>query len=158
MKRTILCVLMIPIVLISGCSVFRYLDGSSDEEVSQFSKTRKDLRQELAALQSDKKSLQTTLNEKQGELARLDTKEKEHLKAIGEGQSRIENLEKEKVVLEEENRKLKSAAVAKEETLLEKQAREILQAQFIIGDPTSGGSKSNVWQGTADLLVAPELA
>jgi phage major head subunit gpT-like protein len=41
---------------------------------------------------------------------------------------------------------------------LEKSAREILQAQFIIGDPTTGGSKSNVWQGTADLLVVPELA
>jgi len=41
---------------------------------------------------------------------------------------------------------------------LEAQAREILQAQFIIGDPSSGGSKSNIWQGTADLLVLPELA
>ncbi|MBI4796865.1 MAG: Mu-like prophage major head subunit gpT family protein [Deltaproteobacteria bacterium] len=41
---------------------------------------------------------------------------------------------------------------------LEATAREILQAQFIIGDPTAGGSKTNVWQGTADLLVMPELA
>jgi phage major head subunit gpT-like protein len=40
---------------------------------------------------------------------------------------------------------------------LEASAREILQAQFIIGDPTIGGAKSNVWQGTADLLVVPEL-
>ena len=40
---------------------------------------------------------------------------------------------------------------------LEAEAREILQAQFIIGDPTSGGAKTNVWQGTADLLVVPEL-
>ncbi len=40
---------------------------------------------------------------------------------------------------------------------LEAQAREILQAQFIIGDPSSGGTKTNVWQGTADLLVVPEL-
>jgi phage major head subunit gpT-like protein len=40
---------------------------------------------------------------------------------------------------------------------LEAQAREILQAQFIIGDPTAGGSKTNIWQGTADLLVVPEL-
>jgi phage major head subunit gpT-like protein len=40
---------------------------------------------------------------------------------------------------------------------LESSAREILQAQFIIGDPTIGGAKSNVWQGTADLLVVPEL-
>lgn len=41
---------------------------------------------------------------------------------------------------------------------LEAQAREILQAQFIIGDPSVGGSKTNIWQGTADLLVVPELA
>jgi phage major head subunit gpT-like protein len=41
---------------------------------------------------------------------------------------------------------------------LEAQAREILQAQFIIGDPAAGGAKSNIWQGTADLLVVPELA
>ena len=40
---------------------------------------------------------------------------------------------------------------------LEAEARQILQAQFIIGDPTSGGAKTNIWQGTADLLVVPEL-
>jgi phage major head subunit gpT-like protein len=40
---------------------------------------------------------------------------------------------------------------------LEAEAREILQAQFIIGDPSAGGAKSNIWQGTADLLVVPEL-
>ncbi len=40
---------------------------------------------------------------------------------------------------------------------LEAKAREILQAQFIIGDPSAGGAKSNIWQGTADLLVVPEL-
>jgi phage major head subunit gpT-like protein len=41
--------------------------------------------------------------------------------------------------------------------VLEAEAREILQAQFIIGDPGSGGAKTNIWQGTADLLVVPEL-
>ncbi|OGP72155.1 MAG: hypothetical protein A2Y80_06960 [Deltaproteobacteria bacterium RBG_13_58_19] len=40
---------------------------------------------------------------------------------------------------------------------LEAQAREILHAQVIIGDPSAGGTKSNIWQGTADLLVVPEL-
>lgn len=40
---------------------------------------------------------------------------------------------------------------------LEAQAREILHAQFIIGDPSSGGAKTNIWQGTADLLVVSEL-
>jgi phage major head subunit gpT-like protein len=41
---------------------------------------------------------------------------------------------------------------------LEARAREILHAQFIIGDSSAGGSKSNIWQGSADLLVLPELA
>jgi phage major head subunit gpT-like protein len=41
---------------------------------------------------------------------------------------------------------------------LEAMAREILHAQFIIGDSTVGGSKSNIWQGSAELLVVPELA
>jgi phage major head subunit gpT-like protein len=40
---------------------------------------------------------------------------------------------------------------------LEEAAREILQAQFIIGDAAVGGAKTNIWQGTADLLVVPEL-
>jgi phage major head subunit gpT-like protein len=40
---------------------------------------------------------------------------------------------------------------------LETQAREILHAQIIIGDATAGGAKTNIWQGTADLLVVPEL-
>jgi phage major head subunit gpT-like protein len=41
---------------------------------------------------------------------------------------------------------------------LEATARELLNAQFVIGDGTAGGSKSNVWQGTAELLVVSELA
>jgi len=41
---------------------------------------------------------------------------------------------------------------------LEGKAREILNAQFVIGSDTAGGSKSNIWQGSADLLVVPELA
>lgn len=40
---------------------------------------------------------------------------------------------------------------------LEAKAREILHAQFVIGSSTVGGSKSNIWQGSADLLVVPEL-
>jgi phage major head subunit gpT-like protein len=41
---------------------------------------------------------------------------------------------------------------------LEGTARTLLNAQFVIGDATAGGSQSNVWQGTAELLVVPELA
>lgn len=41
---------------------------------------------------------------------------------------------------------------------LEGTARELLNAQYIIGDATAGGSKNNVWQGTAELLVIPDLA
>jgi phage major head subunit gpT-like protein len=40
---------------------------------------------------------------------------------------------------------------------LEAMAKEILQAQFILADTAKGGLKSNVWQGSADLLVVPEL-
>ena len=40
---------------------------------------------------------------------------------------------------------------------LESKAREILHAQFIIGSDSVGGSKSNIWQGSSELLVMPEL-
>jgi phage major head subunit gpT-like protein len=40
---------------------------------------------------------------------------------------------------------------------LESAARQILHADFIIGDDTAGGSKSNVWKGSAELLVVPWL-
>ena len=40
---------------------------------------------------------------------------------------------------------------------LEAQAKEILQTEMVLGDPTSGGTKSNVWCGTAELLVVPWL-
>lgn len=40
---------------------------------------------------------------------------------------------------------------------LEATAREILQAEVILGDITAGGSKTNVWRGTAELLVVPGL-
>ena len=32
-------------------------------------------------------------------------------------------------------------------------ARTLLNAEFIIGDPTAGGSQSNIWRNSADLLV-----
>lgn len=40
---------------------------------------------------------------------------------------------------------------------LERAARELLSAEIIIGDPAVGGSKENVWRGSADLLVIPGL-
>jgi phage major head subunit gpT-like protein len=40
---------------------------------------------------------------------------------------------------------------------LEARAREILHAQFVLGDSSVGGSKSNIWQGSAELLVLSEL-
>jgi len=40
---------------------------------------------------------------------------------------------------------------------LEARAREILHAQFILGDNSVGGSKSNIWQGSSELLVLSEL-
>ncbi|TSA13002.1 MAG: hypothetical protein D4R73_01525 [Deltaproteobacteria bacterium] len=41
---------------------------------------------------------------------------------------------------------------------LEGTARELLNSQYIIGDAAVGGSKNNVWQGTAELLVIQDLA
>ena len=41
---------------------------------------------------------------------------------------------------------------------LEETARTILNADVIIGDGTAGGSKTNVWKNSADLLVVPLLA
>jgi phage major head subunit gpT-like protein len=40
---------------------------------------------------------------------------------------------------------------------LEGTARQLLNAQFVIGGDAVGGSKTNIWQGTASLLVIPEL-
>jgi len=41
---------------------------------------------------------------------------------------------------------------------LEALAREILEARYVLGDATAAGMKNNVWQKSARLLVAPELA
>jgi phage major head subunit gpT-like protein len=40
---------------------------------------------------------------------------------------------------------------------LEETARNLLNADIVLGDPTAGGSKTNVWKGSADLLVVPGL-
>ncbi|MGQ9919847.1 MAG: Mu-like prophage major head subunit gpT family protein [Desulfobacca sp.] len=40
---------------------------------------------------------------------------------------------------------------------LETQAKEILQAEMVLGDSTAGGTKTNIWRGTAELLVVPWL-
>jgi len=41
---------------------------------------------------------------------------------------------------------------------LEAAAKEILQSEVVLGDATAGGSKTNVWRGTAELLVVPYLS
>jgi phage major head subunit gpT-like protein len=41
---------------------------------------------------------------------------------------------------------------------LESAARTILHADFILAPGSTGGGVTNVWKGTADLLVVPELA
>ena len=41
---------------------------------------------------------------------------------------------------------------------LEGKAREILNAQFLVGVSTPGKAVTNIWQGSANLLVVPELA
>jgi phage major head subunit gpT-like protein len=41
---------------------------------------------------------------------------------------------------------------------LEAVAREILESRYVLVDEAAGGMKNNVWQGSAQLLVAPELA
>jgi len=41
---------------------------------------------------------------------------------------------------------------------LEAQGREILQAEMVLADATAGGSKTNIWKGTAELLVSPWLS
>jgi phage major head subunit gpT-like protein len=40
---------------------------------------------------------------------------------------------------------------------LETQAKEILQAELVLADSTAGGTKTNIWRGTAELLVVPWL-
>ena len=40
---------------------------------------------------------------------------------------------------------------------LEGTARTLLNAEVIIGDPTAGGSQTNIWRGSAELLVVPGL-
>ena len=40
---------------------------------------------------------------------------------------------------------------------LETQAKEILQAELVLADQTAGGTKTNIWRGTAELLVVPWL-
>ncbi len=40
---------------------------------------------------------------------------------------------------------------------LEAAAKEILLAEMVLGDATAGGSKTNIWRGTAELLVVPWL-
>ncbi len=41
---------------------------------------------------------------------------------------------------------------------LEAIAREILEAGYVLADEAVGGAKTNIWKGSAGLLVAPELA
>ena len=41
---------------------------------------------------------------------------------------------------------------------LEGAGRRLLKSGIVIGDPTAGGSQTNIWEGAAELMVVPELA
>jgi hypothetical protein len=126
MKRgAILCLILV--CLISGCGVFRYFDGSSDEEVKKFSISKKELQKEVEHLQSGNEALRTVVLQQQSRIEKFEEKDKTHLMAVSEGQTRIESLEKEKNDLLEENKELKAAAV-KEVPLVEEQTQEKAKA------------------------------
>ena len=123
MKRgTILC--LISVCLLSGCGVFRYFDGSSDEEIKKFSMSKNELQREVENLQSGNEALRKVVGQQQSRIEKFEEKDKANLKAVSEGQIRTESLEKEKNDLLEENKTLKAAAAIKEVTLVEQQTRE----------------------------------
>ena len=153
MKRYFfLWIVMVPIFVISGCGVFRYLDGSSDEEMRKFSVSRKELQNEVTSLQSGHNALRETVEKQQAELDRFEEREKARLKAVSDRQARVEILEKEKKTLLEENEKLKTVAAPKEEALTEKQAREKAQVAAV-KEP-----RIKVLTGTGKISVARVLS
>jgi hypothetical protein len=83
---------------------------------------------------------------------RLESKDKDNIKAISDGQARIGSLEKEKNALLEENKKLTAAAASKEAVLVEKQAREKAQAS------AAKELRIKVLTGTGELSAARALA
>lgn len=151
-KGIIFFTFLISVCLLSGCAALQYFDGSSDEQVKKFTMSKEELQKEVESLQSGNESLREALDRKQAQLNTYDAKEKANLKAISDGQARIESLEKEKNTLFEENKKLKSAAVVKEEALAEKQVREQAQAA------AAKELRIKVLTGTGELSAARKLS
>jgi vacuolar-type H+-ATPase subunit I/STV1 len=120
-KGVLFFIFLISVCLLSGCAALRYFDGSSDEQIRGFNMSKGELREEVESLQSDNKILLDVLDRKQARLDEYEEKDKANIQAISEGQALIESLEKEKNTLLEENERLKSAALVKEETPVEKQ-------------------------------------
>ncbi|MCX5837419.1 MAG: LytR C-terminal domain-containing protein [Deltaproteobacteria bacterium] len=126
MKRgAILCLILV--CLLSGCGVFRYFDGSSDEEVKKFSISKKELQKEVEHLQSGNEALQKVVLQQQSRIEKFEEKDKTQLMAVSERQTRIESLEKEKNDLLEENKELKAAVAIKEVALVEERTQEKTQ-------------------------------
>jgi hypothetical protein len=123
MKRgAILC--LISVFLLSGCGVFRYFDGSSDQEVKEISMSKEELQREVESLQTGNESLRKVVGQQESRIEKFEEKDKANLKTVSERQIRIESLEKEKNALLEENKTLKAAAAIKEVTLVEQPIRE----------------------------------
>ena len=115
MKRgAILC--LISVFLLSGCGIFRNIDGSPDQEVKNSRSSKTELLKEVENLQAGNKALRETVDLQQAQIKTFEEKDKAHQKAVSEGLARIESLEKEKNGLLEENKMLKAEAAFKEVT------------------------------------------
>ena len=125
MKRgAVLFICLILACLLSGCGVFRYFDGSSDEEFKKFSVSKKELQREVENLQSGNEALRKVVGQQQARIETFEEKDRANLKAVSEGQIRFEGLEKEKNDLLDENRLLKAAAAEKEVVRVEQLTQE----------------------------------
>ena len=151
-KGVMFFIFLISVCLLSGCAVLRYFDGSPDEQIRIFTMSKGELQKEVESLQAGNESLLKVLDRRQAQLETYDAKDKANLKAISDGQARIENLEKETNTLFEENERLKSAALVKEEVVVEKQVREQPQA------PAAKELRIKVLTGTGKLSAARKLS
>jgi TolA-binding protein len=169
MKRgAILC--LISVLLLSGCGVFRYFDGSSDQEVKEISMSKEELQREVESLQTGNESLRKVVGQQESRIEKFEEKDKANLKTVSERQIRIESLEKEKNALLEENKTLKAAAAIKEVTLVEQPIREKAPAAIkevtLVEQPTrkkapavpAKGLRIKVLAGSGGLSAARKMS
>jgi len=104
-RRLFMIFTVIVCMSVFGCSTMRYLDGSSDEDMEKFRVSKDALWNEVKKLKQDQEASQNTIQQKQGEINRLNQQVVSLKEGMDASLKEMEKLQTERQAAEEAKKK-----------------------------------------------------